>query len=160
MKDDHVLSLNRPESYFTNHPGHLWHDKWTALSGTLSWGGQIARGDAAASRESAETAVAEAERGSKLLHTSITLVIVKQHMVQTGRIDGPTEYQLVELMDVLGKYTPRLGCKRGRGSESGSRRDRSAACGLWRRLRVIHCGRSTCHAISGRKDYSTRHSDG
>ena len=28
--------LNRPESWLTNPPGHLWRDKWTALSGPLS----------------------------------------------------------------------------------------------------------------------------
>ena len=27
---------NRPESLLTNSPGHLWRDKWTALSGPLS----------------------------------------------------------------------------------------------------------------------------
>jgi len=36
MEDDYVLSLNRPESYLTNSPGHLWRDKWAALSGLLS----------------------------------------------------------------------------------------------------------------------------
>ena len=36
MKDDDVLSLNRPESELTEHPGYLWRDKWTALSGPLS----------------------------------------------------------------------------------------------------------------------------
>ena len=30
------VSLNRPESSLTNPPGHLWRDKWTALSGPLS----------------------------------------------------------------------------------------------------------------------------
>jgi len=30
----------------------------------------------------------------KLLHTCIILVIVKHHLVQIGRIDGPTEYFL------------------------------------------------------------------
>ena len=27
--------LNRPESWLTNPPGHLWRDKWIALSGPL-----------------------------------------------------------------------------------------------------------------------------
>ena len=36
MKDDEVLSLNRPKSWLTNPPGHLWRDKWNALSGPLS----------------------------------------------------------------------------------------------------------------------------
>ena len=31
-----ILSLNRPESWMTNPPGHLCRDKWTALSGPLS----------------------------------------------------------------------------------------------------------------------------
>jgi len=38
MEDDQVLSLDRPKSYSTNSPGHLWRDKWTALSGPLSDG--------------------------------------------------------------------------------------------------------------------------
>ena len=37
---------------------------------------------------------------SKLLHTRIILVIVKQHLVQIRRIDGPDEYYR--------KYLPRL----------------------------------------------------
>ena len=37
MEDDLVLSPNRPESLSTNPPGHLWRDKWTALSGP-PWG--------------------------------------------------------------------------------------------------------------------------
>jgi hypothetical protein len=36
MKDDQIFSLNRPESYLTNPPGHVWREKWTALSGPLS----------------------------------------------------------------------------------------------------------------------------
>ena len=32
------LSLNRPESWLTDPPGHVWRDKWTALSGPLSQG--------------------------------------------------------------------------------------------------------------------------
>jgi hypothetical protein len=36
MEDDLVLSFNRLESWSTNPPGHLWRDKWTALSGPLS----------------------------------------------------------------------------------------------------------------------------
>ena len=31
-----VLSLNRPESWLTHPPSHLWRDKWTTLSGPLS----------------------------------------------------------------------------------------------------------------------------
>ena len=31
-----VLSRNRPESWLTNPPGHLWRGKWTALRGPLS----------------------------------------------------------------------------------------------------------------------------
>ena len=31
-----VPSSNRPESYLNNLPGHLWRDKWTALSGPHS----------------------------------------------------------------------------------------------------------------------------
>ena len=29
-------TLISPESWLTNHPGHLWPDKWTVLSGPLS----------------------------------------------------------------------------------------------------------------------------
>ena len=36
MEDDQALSLNRPESWLANSPGHLWRDKWTALSEPLS----------------------------------------------------------------------------------------------------------------------------
>ena len=34
----------------------------------------------------------------ELLHTCIILVIVKQHLVQIGRIDGPTEYLISSLL--------------------------------------------------------------
>ena len=45
MEGDQVLSLNRSESLLTNPPGHLWRDKWTALSGPLSqWRNWGARG--------------------------------------------------------------------------------------------------------------------
>ena len=41
MEDEKVRSLNRPESYLTNPPGHLLRDEWTALSRPLSvWGGR------------------------------------------------------------------------------------------------------------------------
>ena len=40
------LSRNRPESLLTNPPGHLWRDKWTALSGRL-----LAAGVAGPARE-------------------------------------------------------------------------------------------------------------
>ena len=33
-----VISLNRPESQLTNFPGHVWHEKWTALLGTHTAG--------------------------------------------------------------------------------------------------------------------------
>ena len=36
MKNDEVHELKRPESYLTCPLGHLWRDKWTALSGPLS----------------------------------------------------------------------------------------------------------------------------
>ena len=36
MEHDQVPSLNRSESLSTNLTGHLWRDKWTALSGPLS----------------------------------------------------------------------------------------------------------------------------
>ena len=36
------LMVRSPESHLTNPPGHLWRDKWTAVSGSLShlkWAG-------------------------------------------------------------------------------------------------------------------------
>jgi hypothetical protein len=36
MEYGQVLSLNRPESYLTNPPGHFWRDKWTALGGPFT----------------------------------------------------------------------------------------------------------------------------
>jgi len=37
MEDEWVLALNRPESKLTHPPGHIWRDKWTALTGPLSY---------------------------------------------------------------------------------------------------------------------------
>ena len=37
----------------------------------------------------------------KSLHTWIALVIVKQHLDQIGRMDGPTEYFLKELATII-----------------------------------------------------------
>jgi len=47
MEDDQVLSLNCPEFYLIELPGHVWRDRWTALRGPLSKaiGGGLAGGE-------------------------------------------------------------------------------------------------------------------
>ena len=74
---------------------------------------------------------------SKLLHTWIMLVIVKQHLMQIGRILGPTEYLFQTLVAIRSCWWSQFGNFRSQNGTGFSGSCPSGTEQIWQKLSIL-----------------------